>query len=72
MADNCALCEQEFEDGKVFAAQSVAQRQQAFRARNAIAGLTEVRGVFLPQSLHAALKEHARKLLKPQKPATGA
>lgn len=44
--------------------QSLAQRQAAFRARKADAELHEVRGIFLPQTLHAALKEHARKLLK--------
>lgn len=44
-------------------AQSLAQRQQAFRARKAAAELQEVRGIFLPQALHAAAKEHARKLL---------
>jgi len=48
------------------------ERQKAFRARKAAAKLQEVRGIFLPQSMHAALKAHARKLLKPQKAATGA
>ena len=45
-------------------AQTLAQRQATFRARKAAANLVEVRGIFLPQSMHAALKEHARKLLK--------
>jgi hypothetical protein len=40
------------------------ERQQAFRARQKAAKLQEVRGIFLPVALHAALKEHARKLLK--------
>jgi rubrerythrin len=31
-------------------------------------GMTEVRGVFLPPELHAALKEHAAKLLNAYKP----
>jgi len=53
-------------------AQTTTERQQAFRARQKAADLSEVRGIFLPQSMHAALKAHARKLLKPQKPATGA
>lgn len=44
--------------------QSTTERQKAFRARRAAATLYEVRGIFLPQALHAALKEHARKLLK--------
>jgi len=54
------------------AAKTTTERQAAFRARKAAADLSEVRGIFLPQSMHAALKAHARKLLKPQKPATGA
>jgi hypothetical protein len=45
-------------------AQTVAQRQANYRSRKAAAELSEVRGIFLPQALHAALKEHARKLLK--------
>ncbi len=53
-------------------AQTTTERQAAYRARKAAAELSEVRGIFLPQSMHAALKAHARKLLKPQKPATGA
>jgi len=52
--------------------QSTTERQKAFRARKAVADLREVRGIFLPQSMHTALKAHARTLLKPQKPATGA
>lgn len=53
-------------------AQTTTERQRAYRARQKAALLSEVRGIFLPQSMHAALKAHARKLLKPQKPATGA
>ncbi len=53
-------------------AQTLAQRQASYRARKAAADLSEVRGIFLPQSMHAALKAHARKLLKPQKRAPGA
>jgi hypothetical protein len=44
------------------------EKQEAFRARNAMLGLTEVRGVFLPPSLHAELKEQAKKLLAKHKP----
>ena len=53
-------------------AQTTTERQRAYRARQRAANLLEVRGIFLPQALHAALKAHARNLLKPQKPATGA
>ncbi len=45
-------------------AKSTTERQAAYRARKAAAALQEVRGIFLPQALHAALKKHARKLLK--------
>ncbi len=38
------------------------EKQQAFRARNEMLGLTEVRGIFLPPELHAKLKEYAAKL----------
>jgi hypothetical protein len=44
--------------------QSSKEKQEAFRARNAMLGLTEVRGVYLPPALHAELKAHARKLAK--------
>jgi len=40
------------------------EKQEAFRARNAMLGNTEVRGVFLPPNLHPELKELAKKLLK--------
>lgn len=43
--------------------QTSKEKQEAFRARNALLGLSEVRGVFLPPALHAAIKEEARKLL---------
>lgn len=43
--------------------QSSKEKQEAFRARNALLGLSEVRGIYLPPALHAALKEEARKLL---------
>jgi hypothetical protein len=44
--------------------QSSKEKQEAFRARNAMLGLTEVRGIYLPPDQHAKLKELARKLLK--------
>lgn len=40
------------------------EKQEAFRARNAMLGLTEVRGIYLPPEKHAELKEMARKLLE--------
>lgn len=43
--------------------QSNKEKQEAFRARQAMLGATEVRGIFLPPDLHADLKEYARKLL---------
>jgi hypothetical protein len=42
---------------------SNAERQEALRARRALLGVTEVRGIYLPPALHASLKEHAAKLL---------
>lgn len=44
-------------------AQTNKERQEAFRARRAmLEGATEVRGIFLPPELHAALKAYAKKL----------
>jgi hypothetical protein len=43
---------------------SNAERQEALRARRALLGMTEVRGVYLPPPLHSSLKAHAQKLLK--------
>jgi hypothetical protein len=48
--------------------QTPAERQAGRRARMLLLGMTEVRGVFLPPELHAALKEHAAKLLNAYKP----
>ncbi len=49
------------------------EKQEAFRARNAMLGMTEVRGIFLPPDKHAELKEYAKKLAakkpKPLSPA---
>jgi hypothetical protein len=36
------------------------ERQEALRARRAMLGYTEVRGVYLPPELHAELKSLAR------------
>jgi hypothetical protein len=48
--------------------QTPAERQADRRARMALLGMTEVRGIFLPPALHASLKEHASKLLRTYKP----
>lgn len=48
--------------------QSNQERQEALRARRAMLGMTEVRGVYLPPSLHAELKAYAKKLAKQHKP----
>ncbi len=47
--------------------QSNKEKQEAFRARNAMLGLTEVRGIFLPPEQHAKLKELAKKLAPKEK-----
>lgn len=44
--------------------QSNKDRQEALRARRAMLGMTEVRGIYLPPELHAALKAYAEKLSK--------
>lgn len=41
-------------------AQTSKERQEALRARRAMLGYTEVRGVYLPPELHAELKSLAR------------
>lgn len=43
------------------------ERQAALRQRRAAEGLTEVRGVYLPQTLHKVVKEYAKKLLQTAK-----
>lgn len=48
--------------------QTSKEKQEAYRARMAMLGLREVRGIYLPESLHAALKGHAAKLLEQHKP----
>lgn len=50
--------------------QSTKERQESLRARRAMLGTTEVRGIYLPPEMHAALKEYARKLIK-RAPAKG-
>lgn len=49
-------------------AKTAAERQEALRARRAMLGMTEVRGIYLPPELHAKLKEQAARLLKKHKP----
>lgn len=44
--------------------QSNKEKQEAFRARRAMLGMTEVRGIYLPPELHAALKDEATKMLR--------
>lgn len=41
---------------------TLAERQDSFKARKALLGLAEVRGLYLQPALHAHLKEYARKL----------
>jgi hypothetical protein len=48
--------------------QTSKEKQEAFRARQAMLGHTEVRGIFAPPALHAAIKEAARKLVEKHKP----
>lgn len=45
-------------------AQTSKEKQEAFRARQAMLGFKEVRGIYLPEELHAAIKEEARKMLE--------
>lgn len=49
-------------------AQTTKERQEAMRARRAMLGMTEVRGIYAPPSMHAAIKELARKLVGKYKP----
>lgn len=51
-------------------AQTNKEKQEAFRARQAMLGATEVRGIFLPPELHAELKAYAKTLAKKHKPET--
>ncbi len=45
-------------------AQTTAQRQADHRARMALAGYREVRGIYLPPALHIPLRELAKRLLR--------
>lgn len=47
--------------------QSTKERQEALRARRAMLGMTEVRGIYLPPEMHAELKAYAKKLAKKRK-----
>ena len=65
LADNCQQCEDDFEKSReVTLAKTTSQRQEAFRSRKIAQDLCEVRGIYLPQAKHAALKEIARGLQK--------
>jgi hypothetical protein len=44
------------------AAQTGKERQEALRARRAMLGQTEVRGIYLPPALHQKLKQLAAAL----------
>lgn len=44
------------------AAQSTKERQEALRARRAMLGMSEVRGIYLPADDHAKLKRYAKRL----------
>lgn len=45
-------------------AQTTRERQEALRARRAMLGQTEVRGIYLPPAMHAELKRQAKLLLR--------
>lgn len=45
------------------------EKQEDFRARQALLGHKEVRGIYLPEALHPFLKEQAQKLLNDPRPA---
>ncbi len=55
--------------GRSKLAKTTAQRQEDLRARRAIEGMTEVRGIYLPPTLHPELKKMAAKLAKRPAPA---
>lgn len=44
-------------------AQSGSERQESLRARRAMEGMREVRGLYLPLDMHETFKERARRLL---------
>ena len=44
-------------------AKSTAERQADHRARMALMGYSEVRGIYLPPPLHKMLRDRARRLL---------
>lgn len=51
-------------------AQTVAQRQADLRARRAMLGLAEVRGIYLPKEQHKKLRAMAKKLRVEPPPVT--
>jgi hypothetical protein len=48
-------------------AQSNREKQESYRARQTMLGLTEVRGIFLPPELHQKLKDEAKRMLESAK-----
>ena len=44
--------------------QTVAERVAAFRARKKDSGLEEVRNIYAPISLHKAIKDYAKEVIK--------
>lgn len=44
--------------------QTTKDRQESLRARRAMLGQTEVRGIYLPPELHAEVKQIAKKMLE--------
>lgn len=66
MIDFCPRCQELGEcvpRGSGGCPQTVRERQEAFRARNAMLGLSEVRGIYLPQAKHGELKRIATEML---------
>ena len=54
-------------------AKTTSERQESLRMRRALLGLAEVRGIYLPPDMHAAIKAQAAKMLsKWQKHPQGA
>lgn len=53
-------------------AQTPAQRQEALRARRAMLGMTEVRGIYASPEDHAAIKAYAATLRKKRDRVTSA
>lgn len=52
--------------------QTSKEKQESFRARNAMLGLTEVRNIYLPPALHPELKATAKRMLSKHEKTKGA